>query len=113
MTVLAGLSYHYKTGARDDDSRAFLRERQGLSLSLDSSLLLDIANGRKIETSSFPAQYQFHKASNFTELLLNPDTIPGHYIKDINAQIKLQNDITKINSLPFHLLCLVCAMSGN
>ena len=113
MTTLASLSDHYTTGVGDDDSCVFQREGQEFEHSFNSSLLLAIANGRKIATSSFPEQYQFHKALNFTELLLNPDIIPSHYTKDINGGIKLQNDISQINFLPFHLLYLVCSMNGN
>lgn len=74
--------------------------------------LLAIGN-RKLAMSSFPEQCQLHKASNFVELLLNPDIIPSHYTKDINAGIKLQNNIRQINFLPFHLPYLLCSMNGN
>lgn len=108
MTILASLCDHYKRGVGDDDdSCVFWREGQEFQVSFDSSFLLAFAKDRKIATSSFPEQYQFCKASNFTELLLNSDIIPSHYTKDINAGIKLQNDINQINFLPFHVLYLV------
>lgn len=113
VTILASLGDHYKRGVGDDDDSCVFGERdRNFKVSFDT-FLLAFANGRKIATSSIPEQYQFCKASNFTEFLLNSDIIPSHSTKDINAGIKLQNYLNQINILPFHVLYLVWSMNEN